>query len=262
MFDIILPVSHLFKTEENVEIIKDLCDGFETRHDSFNCVLDNQLFFHADKIQPIHNMSDSEFYLIEKIKSQKKDLKYISFHCASNCKNPEVGNNMFQAGKDSTLLTRDEMFLNAEKNIEIIKKIVGDEVSILIENNNFYPTKAYDDVCDPDFISDIVNDNKIYFLFDNAHAAVSAHNMKTDYKEYIKKLPMEKTKQIQFCKPFIPKKSDEIARDVHELPDQKIIEEILEIAKTNNVKYITPEYYFNIKKLRDLLLMLNNIRKR
>ena len=258
MFDIILPISSLFDDNKNTDRLKKLCDGYETRHRSENSTLENQLFFHADDIQPIHEMSDNDFIFLEKISKTKKDLKYVSFHCASNCKYPLIKDGIFELGSNSIVYNREKLYSNAEKNFKIIKRILGDSITVMIENNNFYPTTAYKDICDPRFITDIVNDNEIYFLFDNAHAEVSAFNMKINYEEYKKNLPMQKIKQIQFCKPYIPEiNNGNIARDIHELPDEKIIKEVLELIKNYNVKYITPEYYKNIDKLENFLLNLN-----
>ena len=69
-------------------------------------------------------------------------------------------------------------------NIPKIKNILGD-IEILIENNNYYPTKAYDIITDADFISNLVYDNNIGFLFDQAHAEITAHNQKIKYEEYV-----------------------------------------------------------------------------
>ena len=80
------------------------------------------------------------------------------------------------------------------------------KINFAIENNNYYPLEAYDIIADPKFISEIVNENKINFLFDIAHAKVSASNMNIDFKKYIDELPMSKMIQIHICKPYISKK--------------------------------------------------------
>ena len=48
---------------------------------------------------------------------------------------------------------------------------------------NYYPTKAYDIVADGSFISEVVKSNKL-FLFDLAHAQVTASNKKISFKIY------------------------------------------------------------------------------
>ena len=74
------------------------------------------------------------------------------------------------------------------------------EISISVENNNYYKTEAYDYVTDPDFISSIVYDNDINFLFDISHARISAYNSGVDYCEYLLKLPLNRVNQIHIFK--------------------------------------------------------------
>ena len=261
MFDIILPVSHLFKTESNVQKLTNLYDGLETRPFTFNMEFTGQLFFHADEIQPIHELTENDFKFLEKINHNKKEMKFISFHCASCCTKPSLDSKgiYFINESNSIVYSRDQMYKNMEKNIEIIKNIFNDDVVIMIENNNFYPTKAYNHITEAEFISDIVIDNNIYFLFDNAHAQVTAHNKQINYEMYKSNLPLQRTKQIQFCKPYIPKNKKDIALDVHDYPDSQVISEIIDIAIKYNVKYITPEYYKDVNKLKKLLSELREI---
>jgi len=150
------------------------------------------------------------------------------------------------------------MYLNTEKNISIIKNILGKDVLIAIENNNFYPTPAYENVCDPSFLRDLVFDNNINFLFDNAHAKVSSHNLGVDYDDYKNQLPLEKMVQIQFCQPSIPEKKEETALDVHEIPDAKNVDEVLNMSTSFNIQYITPEYYKDFDKLVEFLKSLRS----
>ena len=249
-FKISIPVSHLFNDIENIKKLEGKYDCLETRPFTIDCELPNQKLFHADNIQPIHDLSDSDFKFLETIKERKKDLQAISFHCASCCDNPDVEDGIFHIS-DNTVYTRDKMYKNAENNIRIIRNIFGPTVEISIENNNYYPTTAYDHVTDPDFLRDIVYDNSIRFLFDNAHARVTAFNTGLKYKNYVEQLPLDRMNQIQFCEPYIP--TSGIARDIHEYPSTETVSEILSLAKHHSVQYITPEYYKDIGKLLKLL---------
>lgn len=254
-FKISLPISHLFEKEENISQLSGKYDCLETRPFTLNCSLPDQQLFHADNIQPIHELADSDFKFLEEIREKKKDLKAISFHCASCCLEPEVKDGIFYKGKNRSY-ARDEMYKNAERNLSIIKSIFPDTTSISIENNNYYPTDAYMHVTEAQFIRDIVYDNDICFLFDNAHARVTAFNSKISYDSYIKNLPLDKMNQIQFCEAFVPETG--LARDIHELPTDKTVEEIVTLAREYDVQYVTPEYYKSIERLIKLLESLNN----
>jgi len=257
---ICLPVSHHFESKEKVQKLRDLglYDFLEARPNKIDYEeeIEKQIAFHADNIQPIHRLKDEDFKFIEKITKNKKNLEIISFHCAWACDEiRETGIVAYPIGK---ILTRDEMYLNTEKNISIIKNILGKKVLIAIENNNYYPTPAYENVCDPSFLRDLVFDNNINFLFDNAHAKVSSHNLGVDYDDYKNQLPLEKMVQIQFCQPSIPEKKEEIALDVHEVPDAKNVEEVLNMSTSFNIQYVTPEYYKDFDKLVEFLKSLRS----
>ena len=60
------------------------------------------------------------------------------------------------------------------KKFNWLRKNFRNKLLIGLENNNYYPTKAYDFVTDGDFIDKVVRDNnKLFFLFDLAHAQVT-----------------------------------------------------------------------------------------
>ena len=261
---ICLPVSHHFDSKEKVKKLRDLdlYDFLEVRPNKIDYEeeIEKQVAFHADNIQPIHNLKDADFRFVEKIAKNKKNLEIISFHCAWACDEIlETGIVAYPAGK---ICTRDEMYLNAEKNLKIIKNILGNNVLIAIENNNYYPTPAYENVCEPSFLRDVVFNNNINFLFDNAHARVSSHNLGVEYLDYKNQLPLEKMVQIQFCQPSIPEKVEEMALDVHDVPNEKNVTEVLETSLKHKVQYITPEYYKDFDKLVEFLKTLRSSQKK
>ena len=147
---------------------------------------------------------------------------------------------------------------NATENIKQIKNIFGNKIQVSVENNNAYKTEAYDYVTDPDFISSIVNDNDINFLFDISHAKITAINTGVDYDVYLSKLPLNRINQIHISKEEF-KLTGEVF-DAHELPSYTETKEILKfIQKYNTLKYITVEYYKDPFKLIDYLLKIKKI---
>lgn len=113
-------------------------------------------------------------YIKELIES-KTNLKLISFHMSSACHEPIVSKyGICQCG--GKVYSRHEMCDNAESNIAWIRSFLDSDIDIAIENNNYYPTSAYNDITEGDFISNIVKMNNTYFLFDIAHAIVTACN--------------------------------------------------------------------------------------
>jgi uncharacterized protein (UPF0276 family) len=155
-----------------------------------------------------------------------------------------------------TAFSRQELILNAKENIEWLRSAVRKHIAIGVENNNYLPTGAYQYVTDGEFISEIVEANKINFLFDLAHARITAHNRKISYDAYLASLPLAQAIQMHICKPGL--NNDNIAFDAHELPDDAVLAETLSILKSSPIKYLTVEYY---KESQGLVLALKKCRK-
>ncbi len=249
------PISHLFENGKLSSQIISLSDCLECRDHSVDKDFKSQELFHSD-LQPIHKFSKEDIDSLIKIKSEKLDLKLISFHLASCYAKPKVKNGIFHP--NGIKISIGELKHNAQVNIKKIKEIFGKNISISVENNNYYKTEAYDYITDPDFISSIVYDNDINFLFDISHARISAINSGVDFYEYLSKLPLNRVNQIHVSKEEID--SDGEVFDAHELPSDEETKEIIKfIKKYNTVEYITIEYYKDPFKLVNYLTRLKKI---
>lgn len=243
------PISHLFLNEEYRQKISNLSDCFECRDRSFHDTIDRQELFHCE-LQPIHEFSDEEWEYLKSIKETKKELKLITFHMACNCTEPILENNMFYSG--GKIYTEEEMIINAKYNFSKIKKIFGKNIIIAVENNNYYPTPAYEIVTESSFIKKIVEDNDLNFLFDIAHAKVTSFNKRISYEKYKSQLPIDKIIQLHICTYAIDKQK-QIAFDAHNSPDKEELLEVKKLIEEYNVKYLTVEYYKDIENLEKSL---------
>ena len=138
-----------------------------------------------------------------------------------------------------------------------LRSFLNPRILIAVENNNYFPTEAYQMVTDGDFITQIVEENDLEFLFDIAHAKITAHNRSLDYSDYLKTLPIDRTVQIHISRYEI---KNGLARDAHKLPDEKTWQEVKILLDKIPVRYATIEYYKDydglvrgLKKLRDLV---------
>jgi uncharacterized protein (UPF0276 family) len=171
MCRISVPISHLFKNPEIAKSIIKESECLEAREHSIGIYSKLTEAFHFD-IQPIHTLDESIFNYLVSIKQREKQLKLISFHMASSCDKPTIDNGVFLPG--GKRYSENELLDNANQNLKRIRDIFGKDISIAVENNNYYQTDAYQYVTDAAFIKRIVNDNDIYILFDMAHAKVTA----------------------------------------------------------------------------------------
>jgi uncharacterized protein (UPF0276 family) len=253
MISIVTPISSLFHDHNNAKIIDQHSDFLECRDHSPVFDYSRHLLFHTD-LQPAHVLLDEDFEYIDKIRSERTQLKLVSFHLASCYHDPVIENGIFIPG--TKRYNREELFENAKYNFDRIKKILGPDIVIAIENNNHYATPAYDYVTDPSFITSIVNDNSIYLLYDIAHAKVSAYNKGISYKAYKNGLPLQKIIQIHICKSAV---NEIMAYDAHFLPDEEDWTEVQSLLNENKrIQYLTIEYY---KEINGLLSSLQQLKK-
>jgi uncharacterized protein (UPF0276 family) len=253
MISIVTPVSSLFVDQHNAQIIDKHSDFLECRDHSPASDYSRHILFHTD-LQPAHILTEEDFEYIEKIRRERPQLKLVSFHLASCYHDPDIENGLFVPG--TKRYSREELLKNAKYNIDRIKKILGPDIAVAIENNNHYATPAYDYVTEPSFITTIVNDNSIYLLYDIAHAKVSAYNKGITYDAYKNGLPLHKTIQIHICKSAV---NEKMAYDSHFLPDEEEWTEVRSLLNENNgIQYLTIEYY---KEIDGLLSSLQQLKK-
>lgn len=251
MPSIVTPVSHLFRDPSIAQRIADNSDYLECRDHSPQFESSAQILFHTD-IEPAHRLTQEDFDYLKRIKTEKPNLKLVSFHLASCYHSPILKGGLFLPG--GYHYSRSELMSNARENFTKIKAIFGPEVMIAVENNNYYDTPAYEDITDPIFISEVVYTNEIFFLYDLAHAKVSAHNLGISYEAYKTKLPLDKALQIHICKSGL---RDGVAYDAHFLPEAEEWDEIkLILTNFPQIQYLTIEYYKELEGLIESLQYL------
>ena len=249
------PISHQFENKESaIEIIK-YSDCLEVRERSLESKWDNQHLFHLDIDITSKWGSETKQYLKKAFKI-KTELKIVSLQIAVCCSEPVYEGRMFVLGGET--YSRPEMIINAKSNISFLREILRDGVSIAIENNNYYPTSAYEHVTDGDFLSEVIIDNDVNLLFDIAHGMVTAHNKGIEYESYKSSLPLNKLIQLHICRPYIPLEG--YAYDAHEWPDNDMLKEAVEMSKKYpHIRYFTIEYYKDKDFLIDSLVRLKNM---
>lgn len=239
MIKLATPISHLFESKKMAEIILKNSDCLECRDFTIEDNSSGQELFHCE-LQPIHKWGDKQLDYLRKVADLKDGLKLVSFHLASCCDRPTIEGIWFMPG--GKVYSREEMISNAIINFTEVKKIFGIEVSIVVENNNYYPTPAYENITDPDFIKEIVYSADIGLLLDISHASVTSHNKGISFEEYLNGLPIERVYQIHLCAHGI--RNDNLAFDAHEPPREEewsIVEEVYN--RYGNVRYLTIEFY-------------------
>jgi len=238
------PISHLFNNPEDTELILSVSDCLECRDDTILENYDREELYHCE-LQPIHSWNDSEISFLERVVERKQFLKVISFHMASSCTNPRLIGKRFERG--DVYYDREELLQNAQINFENIRSVLGDEMRFAVENNNYFPTAAYEHIADAEFITDIVHCCNLFFLFDLAHAQISAANMNTTYSSYVKQLPMDCAIQLHISRFAFD--DNGMAYDAHEIPTNLEWSRAVQLMKKNKIDYVSIEYYKDTKTL-------------
>ncbi|MFC1808691.1 DUF692 family multinuclear iron-containing protein [Candidatus Omnitrophota bacterium] len=255
MIKIATPLSSLCQNDIDIKRIEYETDCWELRDKEFKYTLDKKIeIFHVD-FQIIHPWEENKFEFIQKVAEQWVDLKLISFHAASVCDFPKVKNGLFV--KRGQSFSRGAMIKQAQSNIGMLKKICRDSICFAVENNNFYPTSAYDIIADADFIDELVCGANVKFLFDIAHARISALNKGISYKSYCSKLPFSELIQIHFSGWG---QKNGVAFDSHDMPSAEDYKELRQIiSRFPFVKYCTVEYYNECEKLIEILKTIREV---
>jgi uncharacterized protein (UPF0276 family) len=249
MAELATPISTLFNERNVIKAIKGRSGCFECRENSPDLKKSKQYLFHFEK-SIVSPWSPEEAKFFNAILASKRDLKLVTFHVLCSCSVPDLQENVFYPGGKN--FSRIQMIENAKKNIRLLKRCIGKRsIEIAIENNNYYPTGAYRHITDGDFIRSIVSDNGILFLFDIAHAKITAHNKKISYKGYVSRLPLDKMVQIHISKEAIG--DNNLAYDAHGLPDEEMLHEVKELVDTYKPRYLTIEYYKDVNNLLNIL---------
>lgn len=96
-------------------------------------------------------------------------------------------------------LPRDVLFQTICRNLRDLAAALP--VPTIIENLDYNPGGAYEYVCEPDFISDVLADTGVGLLLDLAHAQVSASRLGLTIDAYLARLPLERVRQIHLNGP-------------------------------------------------------------
>ena len=239
MVKLATPISSLFKDEFSRRqiIVKSCC--LECREEVIENREKKQYLFHFDK-NIVHLWGEKEKNFLSLAVSAKKELRLITFHIAAACSRPVFKKGVFYCGGRE--FSREDMLNNASVNLSWLRALIGNRnIKVGVENNNYYPTSAYRYITDVDFINQLVTENQVLFLFDIAHAKITAHNKKEPYAGYIADLPWDHLIQIHVSKHGF--NGQGLAYDAHELPDELIFQEVKKIVDKFSPEYITIEYY-------------------
>ena len=112
--------------------------------------------------------------------------------------------------------------------------------AIKVENLNYFPTGAYELVCEPAFINQLLDEAGLELLLDLGHALISAYNLGWEPEEYLAQLPLQKVTEVHLSRAG---KIGGIWEDTHECLGVREFELLDFIKVRAPLQFLTLEYY-------------------
>jgi uncharacterized protein (UPF0276 family) len=186
--------------------------------------------------------------------------EWYSFHLGFSCEQIKAAGQFdFATGLTETL-PEDVVRQRIVDNVAWIKATYPRKGEVLLENLDYNPKNvsgAYEYVCDPAFIADILEVTGCLMLLDFGHANCSAQNLGfDDVMAFIDKLPLEKVKEVHMS--GAGRKAG-LAHDTHLLIHQKgqpeigYLEAALKSGRMTNLAAVTLETFEELIPQLDLL---------
>lgn len=251
---LLTPISHLFNDPAARALIIDRSDYLEGRERTVALNLPNTTHFHID-FNLNHGLNEQQLEFLKDNLRDRNDLRVVTFQAATDCEHYTIKDGLCYPA--SNLLSFDQQIANATSSVRKIRDILGSEISIGIENNNYYSTGAFDICTSEAFLLHVIDKNDLHLLYDIAHAAVTCYNRKISLQSYQSQLMTAPCRQIHLCEPTIPVDGCGFATDTHNLPTNESLLSALALAKAYSIPFLTIEYY---KDSNDLIMLLAKLK--
>ena len=154
----------------------------------------------------------------------------------------------------SPVLDRDELLTNMCRNIDSLRELI--DVPIILENLDYCPGGAYEYICEPDFITAVIEKSNVGMLLDLAHAQVSAVRLGMPVEEYLAQLPLKRVWQLHISG---PRWANDTLNDWHEDLREEDYALLQNVLRQTNPKALTLEYKKDARLLQEQLERLRSM---
>ena len=210
---------------------------------TFKCPDDEFLGHRSRFLETSLNLLDADFAReLAPLRPQLTD-GFASFSCdlGPNCRQWSLGqseNGYPRYLPESGVADLDELVDLASANAAHLRGCFGGVLKV--ENLNYFPTGAYEIVCEPEAMRRILAAADAELLLDIGHAVISAHNLGIEVEEYVDRLPLERVSEVHLSRPGIV---GGIWEDTHALPGDREFALLEQITRRAPVRFVTMEYY-------------------
>ncbi|MHB8624766.1 MAG: multinuclear nonheme iron-dependent oxidase [Aggregatilineales bacterium] len=151
----------------------------------------------------------------------------------------------------SPQLSRADAFENIGRNIRLLVEAIS--VPLIIENLDYNPGGAYEFICEPAFIAEVLRQTQVGVLLDIAHARVSSTRLGCPLRDYLAELPLSQVKQIHISG---PRWQGNTLVDAHEASLDEVYAILGEVLGQTKPSALTLEYARDGQVLVDQLQRL------
>lgn len=164
-------------------------------------------------------------------------ISHMSFDCGPSCLdvswNPGE-NDCYRPDNSARTLEPNEIIKAAKKRMDFIKTFFNGTIGL--ENLDYHRGGAYEHVCEPAFIAEVLKKLDVYLTIDIAHTLVTSFNLGLEPVEYIKKLPLTLVREVHLSHP-------EAGNDSHDCPTSCEYELLDYVLANSSPEFIMIEYY-------------------
>jgi uncharacterized protein (UPF0276 family) len=154
----------------------------------------------------------------------------------------------------SATIEREPLFATICRNLTALRAALP--VPLIVENLDYNPSGVYEHICEPDFITAVVEATGVGLLLDLAHAQVSAAALGMPIDAYLEALPLDKVVQLHVSS---PRWRDGRLVDVHEPLTERDYDLLRAVLIRTAPHAVTLEYHRDAQALMDQLERLRSI---
>jgi uncharacterized protein len=154
-------------------------------------------------------------------------------------------------------LGRDDLLARTVESIQKAKTYL--DLPLLLENLDYCPEGAYEHVCDPDFISEVLEETETGLLLDIGHLLVTASWFETEPETLLARLPLERLVEVHLSGPRPLDGNTGRLDDVHDDVGESEVRLLRSVLEQAQPKAVVLEYRRDADRLREQLAMLGTV---
>jgi len=179
---------------------------------------------------------------------------WFSLHLGFACERVRFDEHMLPVSEP---LGRDELLARTVESVRRAKGYL--DLPLLLENLDYCPEGAYEHVCDPAFINEVLVETDSGLLLDIGHLLVTASWFEVEPEAMLTQLPLERVVEVHLSGPRPLDGNIERLDDVHDVVGEREVRLLRTVLDQVQPKAVVLEYRRDAERLREQLAMLGGV---